>query len=129
MKGGLGVGPRVVDHPRLQRSNRPSRVAPIRTSATVAWAGFVEAKSSRRVSTSRTGARSASAAPATSGSITVCFEPNPPPTGAPVTGTFAIGSPKIAARLFRVANSACVLAVTASVPSGSTHAVAECGSR
>ena len=112
-----------------ERLSWPVRLAPIRRSTTVACAGFVEAKSSSRVSSRRTGARRASAAAATSGSMTVCLEPKAPPTGAPVTRTFDIGSPKRAARLLRVAKSACVLAVTARVPSGSSQAIAAWGSR
>jgi hypothetical protein len=38
-------------------------------------------------------------------------------------------NPNTAARWLRVMNRDCVLVVTARLPSGSTHAVAECGSR
>ncbi len=93
------------------------------------WAGLVAAKSSRRVRTRRTGLRRRSAAPATSGSMTTCFPPNAPPSGAAVTRTLDGGRPKIRASSLRVMNVPWVLAITARVPSGSIQAVAACGSR
>ena len=63
----------------------PSLRAPILRCVTCADAGFVAWKSSLRVSTSRTGRRSASAAPAASGSTSANLPPNAPPSGSAIT--------------------------------------------
>ena len=64
--------------------NVPSLRAPTLRWDTCAEAGFVAWKSSLRVSTSRTGRRSASAAPAASGSTSANLPPKAPPSGSAI---------------------------------------------
>ena len=94
----------------------------------MAWAGLVAAKSSRRVMTSRTGVRRRSAAPATSGSMTPRSTERTtewrPRSLAPWTGQ-AEDRGQLVAGLRRSPGAG----VTARVPSGSSQAVAACGSR
>ena len=107
----------------------PSERAPASSSITCPGAGFVAVKSSMRVIARRTGRRSASVAAATSGSTTISLPPNAPPSGAGRTRMRSSGRPSRSARLWRVGKAPCVLVLTTSSPSGSSHAVAVCGSR
>ena len=67
--------------------------------------GFVAAKSSARVRTSRTGRRSFCAAAAASVSSSGHFPPNAPPSGAAIALTRRCGSPSALATPLRVSNS------------------------
>ena len=73
--------------------NVPSAAAPASSSMISAGAGFAAAMSSLRVSVSRTGLRTASAAPATSGSSSENLPPNDPPSAVPRTRTRSTGRP------------------------------------
>ena len=106
----------------------PSALAPISSSVTCAEAGFVAAKSSWRVITSRTGRRKASAAPAASGSTSANFPPNAPPSGSAMILILSSGSPNDRASSERLTKEPCVATETTSVPPGSSQAVAACGS-
>ncbi len=103
----------------------PSLRPPTVTSVTCAETGFVARKSSARVNTSRTGRRSASAAPAASGSTSANLPPNAPPRGSAMTRIRSSGRPNAPASSLRVTNDPCVLVETTSVPPGSSHAVAD----
>ncbi len=107
----------------------PSERAPIFTSETCAEAGFVAAKSSRLVKTMRTGRLSASVAPAASGSTSANFPPNAPPSGSAITRIRSSGRPNARPSSLRETNEPWVAVETTSVPFGSSHAVATCGSR
>ena len=92
-------------------------------------AGLAAAKSSLRWKTSRTGRRSLKAAAAASGSEIISLPPNAPPSGAACTRTRSIGSPSSSAIPWRAMNAPWVEEWTTSVPSGSTQASVDCGSR
>ena len=106
----------------------PSFRPPIVRCVTCADAGLVAWKSSVRVSTRRTGLRSASAAPAASGSTTANFPPKAPPSGSAMTRTRSSGSPYARATSPRVTKEPWVAAETTRSPFGSSQAVATCGS-
>ena len=107
----------------------PSARAPIFRCVTCAEAGFVAWKSSERVSTSRTGRFSASAAPTASGSTSANLPPNAPPSGSAMTRTRSSGRSNARATSRCVTKEPCVLVETTSVPEGSSQAVQTCGSR
>ena len=75
----------------------PSRLAPVRSQISHSGAGVPNRKSSRRVSTSRTGRLCITAIAAASGSNRTIFPPNPPPTVMGTTRTWCCGIPSASA--------------------------------
>ncbi len=69
-----------------------------------------------RVSTSRTGRPTASAAAAASGSYSPFLAPKPPPTGTDTTRTSDSGMPSTSATALRTSNGAWVLAYSVTPP-------------
>ena len=91
-------------------------------------AGLDAAKSSMRVNASRTGRSRRTHAAAASGSAIISFPPKAPPSGAARTRTRSCGQPSRSASCWRVLKAPGVLEWTTRPPSGSSHAVATCGS-